>query len=104
MFASLALMLVFAGDPPPQVNLPGWVDPTKPIVVKTKAAKAEPRYVTRQITTYRAAVGHSHTHCVSWDHLSNASHNCPVCGALVLIQDRPTRPIPVTKMVKVQVE
>lgn len=47
----------------------------------------------KQAVAARTPIGHTHS-CPqhgTWDHVSNPSHNCPVCGREVLIQDNPPR-------------
>lgn len=74
-----------------------WADTPDPVI-----ETPDPQLI-RQIANatssmsilYRAPIGHTHTHCVTWDHTAHAGHDCPVCGVEVKDPDRPARMVTV---------
>ncbi len=85
MFRYLVLALLLADGPPPQVNLPGWVDPSRPAPTRPAAPKVVQRVIV--IPPMSTAGMHSHTcpYCrTTWSHGSSnhgnqAAHTCPNC-------------------------
>lgn len=77
---AIAIALALSGEP----SMPAVAPP----VVRT---------VTVEVLTYsfRPPIGHTHTHCVTWDHAAHDGHDCPVCGRMVYVQDPTPRPVTV---------
>lgn len=82
----LIASVAWADVPDPRIETPDPQLISQPAVRETAMSSMR--------MEYRAPIGHTHTHCVTWDHTAHAGHDCPVCGLEQKFQD--TRPQPVT--------